>query len=139
LPVASVFATKTIPEAPCPTFLILAYIDDGSSELTTDRSLSMIWASFIVLIRRSTARDEGGGAVAGVVVVPLLSVGFARCWAGTGLTGGATFGSEGFAAGATGGRGGAGALRSEASCGFGCCFGSSRGTSIGLAGGGGPG
>ncbi len=83
----------------------------------------MIWASFIVLILRSTARDEGGGAVAGVVVVPLLSAGLARCWAGAGLVGGATFGSEGFAGGATGGRGGGGALRSEASCGFGCCLG----------------
>lgn len=128
LPVASVLATKTIPDAllfrssskvrthPCPTFLIFAYIDDGSSELTTDRSLSMIWASFMVLILRSTGREGVGAFVAGVVAVPPVSVGFTRCVAGAALAAaGGTLDSMGFAGGAAGGRGGPGALRSAVS------------------------
>jgi hypothetical protein len=61
---------------PWPTFLMVAYIVEGSSALTTDRSLSMIWASLMVLIRRSTCLEGAGFAAAGGA--GLGSAGFAR-------------------------------------------------------------
>lgn len=61
---------------PWPTFLMVAYMVDGSSELTTERSFSIICASLIVLMRRSTCLEGAGfGAAA---VGGLVSVGLAR-------------------------------------------------------------
>lgn len=77
----------------------------------------MIWASFMVLIRRSTGREGVGAAVVDVDVGPAPSEGLARDGAGDAfITAGAVALVSGvFAAVAACKRGGGGALRSAAS------------------------